>query len=113
MPSLVRRKAVKEIYQAIAQDERHEHVHTLDARPVSERRFPDWSMKYVPMESEVNQVLQRHGMSQFDPYRFDAGMIDDMIDLLVGAAAPGQEPDQRQQGARGPFAWLARLLGRQ
>lgn len=105
-------KAVKEIYEAIAQDERHEHVHTLDARRVSARRFPDWSMKYVPMESEVNQVLQRHGLSQFDPYRFDVGMIDDMIDLLVGTTAPEQEPDQRYQGGRGPFAWLGRLLGR-
>lgn len=103
-------KAVKDIYGAIAHDERHEHVHTLDARPVSERRFPDWSMKYVPMESEVNQVLQRRGMSQFDPYRFTVSMIEDMIDLLVGSSAPDQGPDQRRRSKRGPLAFFKRWL---
>jgi hypothetical protein len=102
--------AVKKIYEAIAQDQRHEHVHTLDARRVGERSFPDWSMKYVPMKSQINQVLQRHGL--VDPYRFDVGMIDDMIDLLVENAAPGHEPDQRYPGRRGPFAWLGRSPGR-
>ncbi len=103
-------QAVRELYEAIAQDERHQNVRTLDARAVNERRFPDWSMKYVPLETELNQVLQRHGQSQFDPYQFDVSMIEDMIDLLVGSGAPDQQPDRARSAKRGPLASLKRWL---
>lgn len=107
--------AVDHLYERIAQDSRHQDVSTLERRPIRQRRFPDWSMKYVPMESDVERLLKRHKLTHFDPYRFDSEMIEEMIALLVGKPAKDQQPDQNYAGngskrARG--SWLQRLLGR-
>jgi hypothetical protein len=97
---------VRAIYAKIAGDARHRDVRTLDTRPVARRRFPDWSMKYVPLETDVNKVLKRYRLSEFNPYQFDAAMIEELIELLVGSPA-SERPDRR--GARG---WLRRLFGK-
>ena len=104
--------AVQHLYANIAGDDRHRDVKTLEKQWIRERRFPDWSMKYVPMENEVEKVLERHGMREFDPYRFDRRMIEEMISLLVGSPAPEQQPDQDYRKSRKRGSWLQRLLGR-
>ena len=100
---------VDALYQKISSDSRHQDVRTLDERQVEERRFPDWSMKYVPMESDIERVLKRHRMSAFDPYRFDLDMIEEVIEVLVGTDAPGQQPDQDY--GRGISGLFKRLFG--
>lgn len=102
-------KDVDALYQKISKDPRHQDVRTLDERRVDERRFPDWSMKYVPMESDIERVLKRHRMSAFDPYRFDLNMIEEVIEVLVGSDAPNQKPDQDY--GRGVGGFLKRLFG--
>jgi len=97
------------LYQKISKDPRHQDVRTLDERRIEERRFPDWSMKYVPMESDIERVLKRNRMSAFDPYRFDLNMIEEVIEVLVGSDAPDQKPDQDY--GRGVGGFLKRLLG--
>lgn len=100
--------AVRKLYDRIGGDPRHQDVKTLDRRFIDERRFPDWSMKYVPMESDIEAVLRRNRMSSFDPYRFDEGMIEQIIDVLVGNTPSDQKPDQdyRRRGGL-----LRRLFG--
>ncbi len=107
------RDQVEELYQRIAQDARHKNVTTLEKQDIRQRSFPDWSMKYVPLEKDVERVLQRHRLKTFDPYSFDNAVIDDMVDLLVGSDAPGQEPDQRGKRGKGPVSFLKRLFGGQ
>lgn len=105
-------EAVKEIYDRISQDPHHRDVRTLEARRIGKRRFPDWSMKYVPEVSHIDAVLKRHGLPRFDPYAFDTTIIDDIIDLLVDSPAPNQVPDQRYPHHVGLGVRLRRLLRR-
>jgi len=107
------RDQVEELYQKIAEDERHQDVTTLEKHSLSSRSFPDWSMKYVPLEKDVERVLQRHRLKSFNPYQFDNTVIEDMIDLLVGSEAPEQEPDQKGKRGSGPVSFLKRLFGGQ
>lgn len=104
--------AVDHLYGIIGADSRHVDVRTLERVNVSMRRFPDWSMKYVPVEDDVTRVLTRHGLDRFDPYAFGPELIEAMITLLVGKPDPEQAPDQDYRRARGRGAWLQRLLGR-
>ena len=103
------RAGVEALFRRIARDPRHRDVQTLECRSVDARRFPDWSMKYVPLESDVGRVLRRNRLPAFDPYSFDAATIEDLIGVLVGSNAPNQDPDQDY--ARRP-SFLGRLLGR-
>ena len=100
---------VQTLYQRISKDTRHQDVRTLDECRIESRRFPDWSMKYVPMESDIERVLKRNRMTDFDPYRFDRKMIEQIIDVLVGSAAPDQKPDQDY--GRGVRGFFRRLFG--
>ena len=104
--------AVDHLYDRIAQDPRHTRVETLDRQFIRQRRFPDWSMKYVPMEDDVERLLQRHRIKQFNPYEFDDALIEEMISLLVGSPAPEQQPDQDYRRSRPRGSWLKRLFGR-
>lgn len=105
------RAAVEALYEKIAQDGRHGAVQILDIQPIDRRYFPDWSMKYVPLERDVDQLLKRHGMSTFNPYRFDQAVIEDMVQMMVAGADAGQltatEPPRRKGGIGG---FLQRLL---
>lgn len=104
--------AVDHLYDKIAKDLRHTNVKTLERVNVSARRFPDWSMKYVPFEDDVTNLLKRHRLDKFDPYQFGPEMIEAMITLLVGKPAPEQQPDQDYTRNKKRGSWLQRLLGR-
>lgn len=41
------RSRVTELFVRISQDPRHSGVNLVDAKPVSNRRFPDWSMTLI------------------------------------------------------------------
>ena len=104
--------AVDHLYNKIAKDLRHTDVTTLERIDQSRRRFPDWSMKYVPFEEDVNNVLKRYRLSEFNPYEFSPEVIEAVIVLLVGKPAPEQKPDQDYTKNQKRGSWLQRLLGR-
>lgn len=103
---------VDRLYATICRDERHRDVRRLTRRPIRARRFEDWTMKFVAIERVVQQVLERHGMRQFDPYRFTPAIIDDLV--VSFTQAPDQElPSSAEAaGARPRRGLLARLFGR-
>jgi len=75
-------QAIDTLYTQLQSDPRHRDVKTLQRKPIAEPSFSEWAMKYVPNASEVRSVLQRFGRSAFDPYSFDAPIVDAMVDLL-------------------------------
>ncbi len=100
------------LYARICRDPRHERVERLTRRPIRNRRFRDWSMKFVAIESVVDEVMTRHGLDAFDPYRFTPAVIDDLVVsfIQVDECAPDIElPSTPAGSGRG---WLARLFGR-
>jgi len=98
--------AVDRLYAAICRDDRHYEVSRLTRRAIRARRFSGWSMKFVALERVVDQVIRRHGLEEFDPYRFTPALIDDLV--VSFTCAPEAAPDDDLPGA--PPAGTARGL---
>jgi len=54
---------IRQLYDRIRRDPRHENVTTLDEGPRRERDFPDWSMGFRDLRSP--EVRQMPGFSEF------------------------------------------------
>lgn len=83
-------KAVNELYERIAQDDRHRNVKTLFHEPLPARTFKNWSMKYVPLSSDVQRFLDRHDMQSFQPLKFNRSHCDEMVQLIRDASEQGR-----------------------
>lgn len=74
--------AIDTLYAKLQQDPRHKDLKLLSRKSISKLSFIDWAMKYVPLESQMNQLLKQHGHQSFDPYKFDAEMVRQVMLLL-------------------------------
>jgi hypothetical protein len=74
---------VDALYQKLHLDSRHSDLKVLRRAAVSELSFGRWSMKYVPRANEIRTFLSQYGLSRFDPYQFDAQVLDGSIKLLI------------------------------
>jgi hypothetical protein len=77
--------AIDKLYETLLQDERHTDLKLLSRRTINHPSFADWSMKYVPLEEEMNLLLKANGHSSFDPYQFDQAMTHKVLDLLFSS----------------------------
>ena len=68
-------------------------------------------MKFVAIERIVGDVLQRHGMSRFDPYQFTPALIDDLVMSCIHGDDDAPEAQPRPAAASRP-GFLRRLFGR-
>ncbi|MBW0146979.1 BLUF domain-containing protein [Marinobacter arenosus] len=75
-------KDVLETYRRIQSDSRHKNIVTLIEEPLEARTFENWSMKYVPLSSDVHRFLKKHGLSRFDPASFSSTQCEEMIQLI-------------------------------
>jgi hypothetical protein len=89
--------AIDELSARIALDPRHTDMKVLGRHPIAARSFSVWAMKYVPNASEVQALLARHDLKQFDPYSFDETLVAAMVDLL----RQGADADLLQNDASG------------
>lgn len=106
--------AVKKLMQTLNADSRHEDVKVLSLKKISTRRFHNWSMKYIPVEDEVQALLQRFGFDSFVPHEFSEELIAAFMDLFERLADPEIHPDQqypKHVEGRGFFGRLWRRLG--
>lgn len=82
------------LYETLKTDIRHSDLHIVSLKPIEQKSFGKWEMKYVPAEKDVSQMLSKFGMSQFDPYRFDEQMHKQMLRLLLNVPITGSEEDE-------------------
>ncbi|HET8849770.1 MAG TPA: BLUF domain-containing protein [Marinobacter sp.] len=75
-------QAVMDTYRRIQKDERHQNIRTLIEEPLSAPTFENWSMKYVPLSSDVQAFLNRHNLSKFNPAAFTQDQCEEMIALI-------------------------------
>lgn len=75
-------QAVMDTYRRIQNDDRHRNIRTLIEEPLSAPTFENWSMKYVPLSSDVQAFLSRHNLSKFDPSAFTQDQCEEMIELI-------------------------------
>ena len=87
------RHKVNALYRRLLGDPRHADVDVISVKPLAYRIFSDWSMKYVPAETDVERLLKRFGYKQFMPYDFDEEMVDALVNLFAGADDPTGGPD--------------------
>lgn len=87
-------EAVDRLYAALLEDPRHTDLKLLSRRPIAETTFATWSMKYVPLDDAMKGLLAERGLSTFDPYRFDVGTVQQVMQLLQDGAdvAPTPSP---------------------
>lgn len=101
------------LYARICRDQRHHDVQRLTRRPIRSRRFENWSMKFVAVERVVDDVLKRHDLACFDPYRFTPALIDDLVTTCIHGDddAPDARVDAEPRARRGSGFW-SRLFRR-
>lgn len=83
-------EAVRALYDRIAGDSRHRNVTTLLEAPLEARTFVNWSMKYVPLSSDVKGFLNRHGMKAFRPADFTRDQCQEMVTLIRDSSQQGR-----------------------
>jgi hypothetical protein len=74
--------AVDRLYQTLLHDDRHTDIKLLSKKSIEELSFADWSMKYVPLEDDMNRLLVANGYKSFNPYMFSTHMIEKVLELL-------------------------------
>lgn len=73
---------VKKLFERICKDRRHQDVRIVREKPIEDQSFAQWSMKYVPISNEIEALLQRHSMHEFDPYQFSTTMFEELVVLI-------------------------------
>lgn len=77
--------AVDRLYQTLLHDDRHTDIKLLSKKSIEELSFADWSMKYVPLEDDMNRLLVANGYKSFNPYMFSTHMIEKVLELLFAS----------------------------
>lgn len=75
-------ESVLKTYERIKGDDRHRNLTKLIEEPLERRTFSNWSMKYVPLSSDVRRFLASHNLDSFDPASFTAVQCEEMIGLI-------------------------------
>jgi hypothetical protein len=63
-------------------DPRHNHFTVLWQKPIKTRSFERWEMKFVALEGPMMKWLESLGYERFDPYQFDAPMVNRVLNFL-------------------------------
>lgn len=84
-----RAEDVDRLYATLLGDPRHADLKVLSRTTIERTSFPDWSMKYVPLDAPMKALLQERGLARFDPYGFDAATVARVLDLLREGRDPG------------------------
>lgn len=109
------RDSVNKVYEKIAKDPRHTDVQLLTMQSIDTRLFSDWSMKYLPVEEDLNTLLEQFGMASFDPYAMDEKMINAFLEVCVSGFDPSKQLEResdKQDETQGNsvVGWLKRFL---
>ena len=89
--------AIDALVETIRLDPRHRGMKVLGRHPIEARSFSVWAMKYIPNANEVQALLTNHGLSRFEPEKFD----DTMISAMLGLLRQGSDADLLQNDASG------------
>ena len=83
--------AINTLFAKIESDPRHKDVKLISKKYVTRVSFPDWAMKYAPLDEKMGKYLKEHGYQSFDPYVFTPEMTQNILGLLVDAYDPTVE----------------------
>lgn len=73
------RKAVEALYARTCSDVRHKNCELLVVEPIGRRMFAENTMNYASMRGQLLELLARHGIGEFNPYRITPEMLDEFL----------------------------------
>lgn len=80
------RSRVETLYDRLLDDDRHRDVTLLSKRPVSQRMFKLWSMKFMNVDSKIRRMLQIEKLETFEPHQFSDLMVERLLVELRDAS---------------------------
>ncbi len=80
--------AINTLFAKIENDPRHKDVRLISKKHVSRLSFPDWAMKYAPLDERMGKYLKENGYQNFDPYAFTPEMTQNILSFLIDADDP-------------------------
>jgi hypothetical protein len=89
--------AINNLFAKIEKDPRHKDVRLISKKHISRLSFPDWAMKYAPLDEKMGKYLRENGHQHFDPYAFAPEMIQKILSLLIDAYDPTLEIESSSQ----------------
>jgi len=95
------RVAVEALYDRILEDDRHQDIWLLWKRPVAERLFDKWSMKYINVDAFIHRILERERLDRFDPHQFSDPLVEELLSSIKASKARPQTP------LEAPVRWLS------
>jgi hypothetical protein len=93
-------ESVDALYAKLHDDSRHTDLKVLSRKPIAALSFEDWAMKYVPLDQQMNRLLQIHGYKTFSPYDFNALMTEEVMKLLRSASNAQAEVSPKSASLR-------------
>lgn len=76
------------LYQVLQKDSRHKDLKIISRKSITYPSFQKWSMKYVPFDASIKDLLLKNGYERFDPYSFNEEMISKVMELLLDTDEP-------------------------
>lgn len=89
--------AINNLFAKIEKDPRHKDVKLISKKHILRLSFPDWAMKYAPLDEKMGKYLKQNGHQHFDPYVFAPEMIQKILSLLIDAYDPTLEIESSSQ----------------
>ncbi|SDU16602.1 BLUF domain-containing protein [Halopseudomonas salegens] len=93
------RNKVEALYRTLLKDKRHTDLKILASEPIKRLSFPDWNMKYVPLDQSMSRLMSEHGFERFDPYRFDHHLVERVMQLMQGVPDPTEPTTEPRPSA--------------
>lgn len=93
-------ESVDALYAKLLADSRHTDLKLLSKKAISALSFEDWAMKYVPLDQQMNQLLQIHGYKTFNPYTFNTVITQEVMNLLRSASDAQAEAGPKSASMR-------------
>lgn len=97
--------AINTLFAKIEKDPRHKDIKLISKKYISRLSFPDWAMKYAPLDEKICKYLKENGIHRFDPYAFVPEMTQNVLSILIDAYDPTAEAEMNvSTAARQPVS---------
>lgn len=83
--------AINGLFAKIEHDPRHKDIQLISKKYITKLSFPDWSMKYAPLDEKISRFLKAHDYQHFDPYAFSLETTHKFLNLLMDVHDPTME----------------------
>lgn len=94
--------AINAVFSKIENDPRHKDVKLISKKYISALSFPDWAMKYAPLDEKISKYLKENGYQSFDPYVFAPAITQKILGLLIDSNDPTIEIESSYLNSKQP-----------